>query len=310
MDIHHAISNDYEAKIIGTIPYNNIHKSLNINKNEYIRLVNPFMFYDSIVFLHERKFLIFFWLLNKFLFQKIRIIYIHHNIFYNHITTTILPNTIVSISDKITDNLIQVFKAKKENIHKIYNCVQDIHPEKHKSCSKNKIRIIYPARINSVKRQIEVYNHLQGKINKHIEILFVGTGPLYNELKKAVKDTAQFKVLGFRDDIYKLLQESDYIMLFSKHEGLPITLIEATMCGTPIICNDVGGNCEIAHDKENAFVVNDWDSLINILNKIPLIDEEEYMSMSQKSRYVYEKNFTFEKFKANYLQLLKQINND
>lgn len=29
-------------------------------------------------------------------------------------------------------------------------------------------------------------------------------------------------------------------MLFSTTEGLPITLIEASMCGCPIICNDVG----------------------------------------------------------------------
>ena len=309
-DIHCAISEKYEAKIVGIKSYYSIHKDLKIQKNDYIRLFNPFMFYNSVVFLHERKYLILFWVLNHVLFQKIKIIYVHHNIFTDHKRMTILPPTIVSISDRVTENLISFFGAKKECIHKIYNCVKDIYPQSHKPCSKDKIRILYPARINSVKRQIEIYKQLQGKINDKIEILFVGTGPLYDELEKTVTDKSHFRVLGFRNDIYELLQECDYMMLFSKHEGLPITLIEAAMCGTPIICNDVGGNCEIAYNNENAFVVNEWDDLIALLNRLPEIDKENYIKMSKKSRCIYETYFTFDKFRTSYMKLLEQVINE
>lgn len=37
MDIHHAISCNYEAKIVGTKPFNLIHKDIGISKDEYIR---------------------------------------------------------------------------------------------------------------------------------------------------------------------------------------------------------------------------------------------------------------------------------
>lgn len=307
MDIHHAVKEDFDAKIVGIKEYKDVNIHHGISSKEYIQLKNPFIFYNSIVIIHERKLLILFWILNNLFFQKIKIVYIHHNLFNNHRLTTILPNTIVSISDRTTDNLIDFFKAPKKNIYKIFNCVSDIHPQKHKPCSSDKIKIIYPARINKTKRQIEIFHHLQGKINKKVEILFAGTGPLLEELKKTIKNDEQFKVLGFRDDVHKLLQECDYMMLFSAHEGLPIAMIEATMCGTPIICNDVGGNCEIAHNNENAFVVNEWSELIEIINNLCNVKEETYNNMSINSRHIYEENFTFDKFKSSYLQLLKQI---
>lgn len=49
-DIHCAISEKYEAKIVGIKSYYSIHKDLKIQKNDYIRLFNPFMFYNSVVF--------------------------------------------------------------------------------------------------------------------------------------------------------------------------------------------------------------------------------------------------------------------
>lgn len=96
-------------------------------------------------------------------------------------------------------------------------------------------------------------------------------------------------------------------MLFSSKEGLPITLIEAAMCYTPIVCNDVGGNCEIARDGQNAFVAKDWDDLICTINRLPTLNASIYMRMAERSREIYEQNFTFEKFKENYLNLLNHL---
>lgn len=75
------------------------------------------------------------------------------------------------------------------------------------------------------------------------------------QLKEKIEGDCHFEYLGYRSDIYQLLQECDYMMLFSKHEGLPITLIESTMCGTPAICSKVGGNAEIILHGKNGFVL-------------------------------------------------------
>ena len=59
MDVHHAIMREYDAKIVGTVPYDKLHKDLGIHQDEYLKINNPFMFRNSIVILHERKFLAF-----------------------------------------------------------------------------------------------------------------------------------------------------------------------------------------------------------------------------------------------------------
>lgn len=307
MDIHHAVKDEYSAKIVGTVSYEQIHETHGIGRDEYIRFRNPFMFYNSIVVVHERKLLLLFWLLNHVLFQRIKLVYVHHNVFSSHKRLSIMPKTVVAISDEGIDNLKNYFHVPSENIHKIYNCVADIHPKSRSYSQKETITLLYPARINNVKRQIEVYRNLKDKLDNRIRILFAGEGPNYTSLKKETENDARFVCLGFRKDITDLLQNCDYMMLFSSQEGLPITLIEAAMCSTPIICNNVGGNCEIANDGQNAFIVNNWDELTKQLNSLFNVAPASYLRMAEKSRRIYLENFTFENFKSNYLALFSTL---
>jgi glycosyltransferase involved in cell wall biosynthesis len=307
LDIHHAVKDDFLAKIVGNIPYNKIRAELQINRNEYVQFKNMFMFRNSIVVVHERRLLLMFWLLNHILFQNIKIVYVHHNIFHNHKFTTILPKNIVAIADKGVDNITKFFGAPPKNIHKIYNCVADEYEGPHRMMRGDIITLLLPGRINDQKRQLEIVHHLSGKIDHRILIRFAGEGPYLDELKKVCERDANFEVLGFRNDVKRLLKETDFMLLFSAHEGLPITLIEATMVGMPIVCNDVGGNVEICHDGENGWVVNRWEELIDVINKLPYISDEQYKNMCQKSRKIYEENFTFDLFKKNYLNLLSTL---
>ena len=308
MDIHYAMSDEYESYVVGNVSYQNVDKNLGLSKSEYKRWVNPFLFRNSVVFIHERKALLIFWFLNFFLFQNIKLVYVHHNIMYGYKWAP-MPKCVIAISDRCSENLTDYFGVKPQLIHKIFNCVKDIHPNEHKLPSGDKIKILLPARINEQKQQLEIVKNLNGKLVHNVEILFAGTGPYYNQLEQLVKEDKNFRVLGFRSDIHQLLQECDYMMLFSKHEGLPITLIEATMCGTPIICNDVGGNLEIAHNNENAYVTDSWGELASIINSLPEVTQDEYSRRSKNSRKIYEQYFTFTNFKKQYLDLVSKILN-
>lgn len=307
LDIHNAVKGEYQAKIVGTIPFKMVRKEHNISKEEYIKLSNPFLFHNSIVIVHERKLLILFWLLNHMFFQNIKVVYIHHNLFYNHKLLTILPKTIVAIAERGIENLIDFFGASPSKIHKIYNCVKDSYQNAHRGINSNRITLLLPGRINAQKQQLEIVRQLKGKLNKNVLIRFAGDGPQLNELMEACKGDDNFEVLGFRNDVIDLLKDSDFILLYSVHEGLPITLIEATMIGMPIICSDVGGNAEICHNGQNGWVLNDWQTLINTLNNLPGLSETEYRRMCEASRRIYKENFTSEIFKIKYLKLLKSL---
>lgn len=304
LDIHHAVKGEYDAKIVGNIPYDEVRPEHNIRKKEYVQKNSWFMFRNSIVIVHERRLLWVFWVLNHLFFQRIKIVYIHHNVFHNHKLTTILPKTNVAISDSGIENLTQFFGAPQSHIHKIYNCVADEYDGPHAPMHHDTITLLLPGRINEQKQQLEIVRQLSGRLDPRIRILFAGDGPMLVDLKTLCKEKMSFEVLGFRNDVKELLKKSDFMFLFSVHEGLPITLIEATMVGMPIICNGVGGNSEICHNGENGWVVNDWDELIKTLNGLPDISEELYQQMCRRSRKIYNENFTFEMFKHNYLNLL------
>lgn len=309
MDIHLAIKDTYPAKIVGTIDYTKVHKELKIEKEDYLQWRNPFMFRDSIVILHERKFLPVFWILNHLFFQRISVVYIHHSIFNDKKSLFTYPETVVAIADRGIENLHQYFGVPLKNIHKIHNAVRDAGEQSHKIPHSEDIKVLYPARITNNKRQTEIVRQLKGKLDPRIKILFAGVGNanIYSEFLSEVKDEKQFIALGFRDDIIDLQRQCDYMLLFSSYEGLPITLIEAAMCGTPIVCNDVGGNTEIAKDGQNAFIVQDWEDLIKTLNSLPDVSEQKYNSMSKESRTIYEQEYTFETFKNRYLKLLESL---
>ena len=307
LDVHRAIQNDYCAKIVGNIPFEKVHKSHCIKSDEYVKFNSLFMFYNSIVIVHERRLLILFWLLNHILFQKIKIVYVHHSLFYSHKRTTILPKTIVAIADKGIENLTDYFGANIENITKIHNCVVDNFKSPHPVIHRDRIRLLLPGRINSYKQQFEIVKQLKGKLDERILIQFAGDGDRLEELREVCAGDSNFEVLGYRNDVLDILKETDFLFLFSTQEGLSITLIEATMVGMPIVCNNVGGNSEICHHGRNGWVLNDWDDLVKVLNNLPNVTDEEYSRMCKNSRDIYLSNFTFETFKENYLNLLSSL---
>lgn len=309
LDIHEAIKDEFEAKIVGTIPYDRVNDNLGISKSDYWKLCNPLKLRNSVVIVHERRLLPLMWILTHIPKMNITCIYVHHNELYGNRRLSLFPKNIVAISDAGIRNLTEYFNVPISSITKIHNCVKETNNYVPRATKFNPedITILYPARINDVKRQIEIVEHLKGKLDPRVKILFAGTGPRYDELKDLCNEDAQFLALGFRDDVHNLMRQVDFVMLYSKHEGLPISLIEATMMGIPIICNDVGGNVEIVENGENGIIVNDWDNLAKILNTLPLYTQHTLDKMSNNGRSVYRRNFNFERFKDNYIDLLKTL---
>lgn len=213
----------------------------------------------------------------------------------------------MAISDSGIQNLTEYFHVPTRHITKIYNCVKDIQPEPHPYRGTLPVTLLLPARINEQKQQTEIVRNLKERLSENVKICFVGTGPQCEELKQIIGTDKRFEYLGYRSDIYSLLHQADFMLLYSRHEGLPITLIEADMMGTPVICNNVGGNEEIVKDGVNGFVVNDWAQLADRLNQLSQLTESQYLSMSEAGRNLYKQNFTFESFQKDYLSLLSTL---
>lgn len=89
-------------------------------------------------------------------------------------------------------------------------------------------------------------------------LLVAGTGPELARLRRhadaaGVVDRVHF--LGFCTDPYAYLSHSDVLLMPSRHEGLPYSLLEAMAAGVPIVASNVGGIAEIHRHGQTAMLV-------------------------------------------------------
>lgn len=87
---------------------------------------------------------------------------------------------------------------------------------------------------------IDIFHQFHKEINNTI-LLLAGDGPLRKEMEEKVKMLNlenHVKFLGIQSEIHRLLQAFDVFVFPSKHEGLPVTLIEAQGSGLPCIISE------------------------------------------------------------------------
>ncbi len=66
---------------------------------------------------------------------------------------------------------------------------------------------------------------------------------------------ARLRRLGYRSDVPDMLAASDIFVLPSHFEGLPMSVIEAMLCGLPVVATDIRGPREQVEDEVTGLLV-------------------------------------------------------
>ncbi len=133
---------------------------------------------------------------------------------------------------------------------------------------KDTIVFTYVAELNKNKNQqllIRTMDNLKNNGNK-VTLLLIGKGIYEKKLRKLVKKLKlgnEVKLLGYRDDIVKLLSITDIYLASSLREGLPVNVMEAMYMGLPIVAVDNRGHRELVQHNENGFIVPQNDVMEN-----------------------------------------------
>ncbi len=118
---------------------------------------------------------------------------------------------------------------------------------------------------------VEYFIRAKEFLNEDAEIVIVGDGPLFEELKGIVEFEKMEGITftGARRDIENIIPAADIFVLPSLSEGRPTVLLEAMASGKPVVATNVGGIPEIVN-KDTGILVNPEDpvGIAEAINKI------------------------------------------
>lgn len=90
-----------------------------------------------------------------------------------------------------------------------------------------------------------------------IEILFAGRGELMEKMKLLAAELGVgsfIHFLGFRRDIYHVINAADAGVSSSRQEGLGMNLLEEMMCGLPVVATIDRGHNEFVRSGQNGYL--------------------------------------------------------
>lgn len=120
---------------------------------------------------------------------------------------------------------------------------------------------LVPARLHSQKSPLAVLDAF-GKARAQLggggaRLIYAGDGPLEGDLRDALARSGlgdSVRMLGRRDDMPRLFNAADVVVLSSQKEGFSNAIVEALACGRPVIAADVGGNREAIDRPEVGWI--------------------------------------------------------
>lgn len=135
----------------------------------------------------------------------------------------------------------------------------------------------------------------------HAQLAIAGSGslqPAYaDELRRLGRDLLGDRVrfLGPRNDVAELLRTADVLALGSSLEGLPLGILEAHACGTPVVAYPTAGVPEIIDHGETGLLPRQGDTsdLSACLARV-LADDGLQARLASNARLQVEQHFSLE----------------
>lgn len=226
--------------------------------------------------------------------------------------TILKANRVITVSKDLKNKLEKRAWGKKNNIETIYNRINFEENLNYKKNMDDEIRLLSIGRLEEVKNielSIDILRKLKERGNK-IFYTIVGEGSSEKILKEKVvrlglEEDVQF--LGYRTDVKKIMNENDILILTSKMEGIPITIIEGFATKMIVIATNVGGIPEMIIDGQNGILIE--ESLEKSTEKIERIikNKEKLEEIKEKAFKTYEKNWKMKNVFEEYIEVYERI---
>jgi glycosyltransferase involved in cell wall biosynthesis len=228
-------------------------------------------------------------------------LYILYEQFFSRFT-----NLFISVSNGERDNCIKhkIFNSQKSKV--VYNSIPEVINQKTKIDLRVEldlpiekfivlsiVRFSFAKNIEDAIRIAELL-----KCDNRFLFVLVGDGETRNQIDVEIEKTKATNILltGFKDNPLDYIAASDVYLSTSRWEGLPYSLIEASMMGLPIVATNVVGNNEVVQNGFNGklFDSGDLKTAVNDILEICL-NKNLSESYGVNAKKFYKSNFSVDK---------------
>lgn len=152
----------------------------------------------------------------------------------------------------------------------------------------------YIGRVTQIKRPDRFLDVVEELSRKGVPVSFLvaGSGELFSECEMRVsKAKLPVRFLGWVSNVEQILAASDFVILTSDNEGMPLSLIQAGMAGKPVVATNVGSVDEV--------VMNSYTGIVTTKSVEAIVEGIERLVFDETTRSQLGRNainFTMEKF--------------
>jgi len=142
------------------------------------------------------------------------------------------------------------------------------------------------------------------------KLLIAGEGPDRAKITELISSQGlqgKVQLMGNLVDIPSYLHSCDLFLMTSDWEGLPIGLIEATLCGLPVVVTDTGGCAELVEEVGNGIVAPAQDSKQLAAAVRVLIENNTLRTQYSENAIKNSTRYTIERSSSEYLSLYTSL---
>jgi glycosyltransferase involved in cell wall biosynthesis len=203
-------------------------------------------------------------------------------------------NYIICQSSSMANHLVVNHNIDNKHIKIIHNPIDharitlEAKKDKIYPCSTNKIKLISVGRLEYVKGFDLLINIIHKLNDTKYHLLIIGDGFQKENLKLQVdrlKLNNSVSFLGFQDNPFSYMSQSDLMLVGSRYDSFPNTVLESLALGVPVISFDCpGGISEIIEPNKNGELVRvgDLDGFANTISqwKNSCYDKSDIINMA------------------------------
>lgn len=226
-------------------------------------------------------------------------------------------DAVTAVSESLLSDATQLYPCIRDKGHVIYNGVgfSWFHQPEADSSAQGKY-VLFVGRLNEVKGVdilLQAWKQMCSRFPA-VQLWFAGEGPELDKLQAFARESGILSSVRFigrvnQAELPALYRKAEVVVLPSRREGLPFTLLEAGACGAITIGTKIPGIPEVIQDGLTGLLVEPEspDALASAISRILEMPSEQKFCMKEAAYKKVKQDFSEEKMISSYFEVFDSL---